>query len=81
MYEVSTKSRTAALLFYFLLGAFGAHRFYVGRWFTAILFAITGGGLLVWALVDFILIVSGSFKDKNGCRVMSWAGTPCGMTV
>ncbi len=72
---VSPKSRTAALLFYLLLGAFGAHRFYVGRWFSALLFTVTGGGFLVWALVDFILIVSGAFKDKHGCRLLSWAGT------
>jgi hypothetical protein len=30
------------------------------------------GGLGIWTLVDFILIIVGSFKDKQGRRVVVW---------
>ncbi len=33
---------------------------------------LTLGGLGVWMLVDFILIVTGSFKDENGVRITQW---------
>ena len=41
----SEKSFVAALLLLLLLGTFGAHRFYVGKPVTAILFIFTLGGL------------------------------------
>ncbi len=61
-----------AALLCFLLGVFGAHRFYVGKTGTAILMLFTIGGLGIWTLVDFILIVTGSFKDANGVRLTAW---------
>ncbi len=67
---VSHKSRLVAALLCFFFGCFGVHRFYVGKWFTAILQLITIGGLGIWALIDFIFICVGSFKDSNG-RVLS----------
>jgi TM2 domain-containing membrane protein YozV len=69
---LSPKSRLGALLFCLLLGVFGAHRFYVGKVRTAILMILTLGGLGIWSLVDFILIVIGSFRDKQGKRVLKW---------
>jgi hypothetical protein len=33
----------------------------------------TLGGLGVWALIDFILIVGGSMKDKDGLPVTNWS--------
>lgn len=62
----SEKSFVATLLFCLLLGTFGAHRFYVDKIGTGILMLITLGGLGIWTLVDFILIVSMRFRDKNG---------------
>ncbi len=55
----------AALLCFFL-GGFGAHRFYVGKVGTALLMIITFGGLGIWLLIDFIMILTGGFKDKEG---------------
>ena len=33
---------------------------------------ITIGGLGIWAMVDVILIVVGSFTDADGRRVFQW---------
>ena len=55
----------AALLCFFL-GGLGAHRFFVGKVGTALLMILTFGGLGLWVLIDFIMILTGSFKDKEG---------------
>lgn len=67
----SEDSIIAALLLCFFLGCFGAHRFYVGKWKTAILMFVTFGGLGIWALIDFIIIIAGKFTDKDG-RNLTW---------
>jgi TM2 domain-containing membrane protein YozV len=53
------KSWVAALLLCFFLGFLGVHRFYVGKVGTGILQIITFGGLGIWVLIDFILIIVG----------------------
>ena len=69
----SDKSRLGALLFCLFLGVFGAHRFYVGKHGTALLTILTVGGVFgIWPLVDAILIIIGSFRDKQGRRVYNW---------
>jgi hypothetical protein len=68
----SPKSRLAALLLCWFFGIFGVHQFYVGKIGTGILQIITLGGLGIWTLVDFILIIVGSFKDKQGRPVVVW---------
>ena len=50
------KSFITALLLLLLLGGLGAHRFYVGKPGTAILFILTGGGFLIWWIIDLIAI-------------------------
>jgi len=72
MEEVSPKSRLAVTLFAFFLGEFGAHRFYLRKWGTAVAMLLTLGGLGIWATVDFILAVSGIMKDKEGRRIRNW---------
>ncbi len=52
-----------------LVGVFGAHRFYVGKYVTGILMLCTLGGVGIWVLVDLILIITGQFRDKAGRRV------------
>lgn len=64
--EKSPKSFIATLLFCFFLGGLSIHRFYVGKVGTAILQIITAGGLGVWLLIDFIMIICQAFKDKEG---------------
>jgi TM2 domain-containing membrane protein YozV len=63
--QISEKGFVPTILLCFFLGAFGAHRFYVGKIGTGILQLLTLGGLGIWVLIDFIIIVTGSFKDKE----------------
>lgn len=60
------KSFLTTLLLLLFLGGFGAHRFYVGKPGTAILFMFTGGGFLIWWIIDLIAILNGSFTDSDG---------------
>ncbi len=64
--DYSPKNKVVAALLCFFLGVFGIHRFYVGKIITGILMIITFGGLGIWALIDFIIICFGGFKDSNG---------------
>ena len=50
----------------FFFGGLGIHRFYVGKVGTGILMIVTAGGLGIWVIVDFVMICTGSFKDKEG---------------
>lgn len=46
------KSLSTAYLLLFLLGALGAHQFYLGRVGRGVLYACTLGGLGVFVLID-----------------------------
>ena len=69
MIEVSDKDFVVTILLCFFLGGLGVHRFYVGKIGTGILMLITCGGLGIWSLVDFIMIVCGVFRDVNGLPI------------
>jgi len=69
---ISDKKRLPALLLCFFLGALGVHRFYVGKVGTGILWILTAGCFGIGVLVDFIMIIVGSFKDKQGNRLEAW---------
>ena len=63
---------TTFLLFLVLSWPLGAHRFFLKRYASAILFIITVGGFGIWWIIDFILIVTGSMKDDRGQVVKIW---------
>jgi len=69
---VSPYSRLAALLLCLFLGGLGVHRFYVGKVGTGVAMIFTLGGLGIWILIDFIMIVVGNFTDINGRYVLDW---------
>ena len=69
----SEKSRLVAILLAFFIGVLGAHRFYVGKIGTGILWLVTLGWLGIGTLIDIILIAAGSFKDSDGLRVTEWS--------
>ncbi|QEG35046.1 NINE protein [Bythopirellula goksoeyrii] len=52
-YLAGPTSYTAAWFLLTFLGLFGVHRFYLGKWFTGILYLVTGGLFLVGILYDF----------------------------
>ncbi len=68
----SDKSRTVAALLCFFIGGLGVHRFYVGKVGTGVLQIVTLGGLGIWLLIDFIMILVGSFKDSEGRTLTNW---------
>ncbi|MCL1697979.1 MULTISPECIES: TM2 domain-containing protein [unclassified Lysinibacillus] len=67
--RTSEKSYIAMILLCFFLGSLGIHRFYAGKIGTGILMIITLGGLGIWTLIDFIMIIIGKFKDKEGMEI------------
>ena len=73
MAELSARKRLPALLLCLLLGPLGAHRFYVGKIGTGLLTILTVGGFCgIWPVIDLIMIIVGSFKDKEGRALEAW---------
>jgi serine/threonine protein kinase len=72
--DISPFKRVWALIFSagFLMGFAGLQRFYVGKIGTGILWLFTGGLLGIGQLIDFIMIISGNFRDRQGKRLLVW---------
>lgn len=67
---VSDKSFVITWLFAGLLGFFAVDRFYLGKVGTGLLKLFTFAGFGVWYLVDLIIVLSGSQRDKQ-CRKLA----------
>ncbi|CAL9536619.1 hypothetical protein SUDANB121_04169 [Nocardiopsis dassonvillei] len=70
---VSPKNWLTTVLLSFFLGYLGVHRFYAGKTGTGILMLITCGGVGVWALIDFIMVLLGKFEDSEGLPIKNQA--------
>ncbi len=72
--RVSSKSRAAAALLCFFFGGLSIHRFYVGKIGSALLQIILNCLFvgLIWVLIDFIVILCGSFEDGDGNKIENW---------
>lgn len=65
-YMSKPKSKGVAIVLCLLLGWLGIHRFYTGKAGTGILYMFTFGLWGIGILIDLILIITGSFRDKSG---------------
>jgi TM2 domain-containing membrane protein YozV len=72
MTEQSNRLILPAFILSTFVGIFGIHRFYVGKVGTGVLMIFTLGGLGIWALIDFIMIVVGNFRDKEDRVLANW---------
>jgi TM2 domain len=68
----SDRNRLTALLLCVFLGPFGAHRFYVGKVGTGLIWLFTLGFLGVGVVYDLIFIATGEFRDDRERRVVRW---------
>lgn len=69
--RVSEKDWLTTLLLCLFLGCIGAHRFYVKKTGTGVLWLFTGGLLAIGAFIDLISILCGSFTDGYGAVILS----------
>lgn len=65
-YGYVRKNKWVAFFLCLFLGYFGAHRFYVGKSGTGIIWLFTGGMFCFGWIVDLLMILIGGFRDKAG---------------
>ena len=65
MSEKELQSKVTMAIVCWFLGVLGIHRLMMGHknWW---LMLITGGGCGIWALIDLIMILTGSLKIADG---------------
>ncbi len=68
----SPKSKFLAFILLCGLGTFGAHRFYVGKIGTGVIWFLTGECFGIGVLVDVITLLKGKFKDEDGNDISKW---------
>ena len=79
-YLPSSKKKSTAMWYAFLLGFLGAHRFYLGHYWTGLVMlvlniAVCGAGIqmgivlgvvtTIWLIVDMAMISSGALRQKG----------------
>lgn len=66
---VSNKNKWVTLALCVFLGFFGAHRFYVGKVGTGVLYIFTVSGLGFGWIIDMVMICCNKFTDSTGAVV------------
>lgn len=69
--QQSSKNWTVVFFLCLVLGVFGAHRFYTGYYLVGLIQLFTGGGFLVWWLIDLVQILSNKYQDSAGRLVFN----------
>ena len=69
---VSPQKRMILVIVCFFFGYLGIHRLVVGKIGTGLLYLVTGGLFAIGWIVDLILLLVGSFKDKEERYVLEW---------
>ena len=69
--NVSEKVWLTSVLLCFFLGSLGIHSFYAGKTGIGIAQLLTMGGCGVWTLIDFIMLLCGSYKDSEGKAIVN----------
>lgn len=64
-YVAGPKSYNVSWVLLTFLGIFGIHRFYLGKWFTGLVWLLTGGLLLLGVLYDYWTL-NGQVDEVNG---------------
>lgn len=69
---ISPKSRLVSVLLCLFFGVLGVHRFYAGKIGSGIIYLLTLGFFGFGTFIDLILILIGSFRDKQGLQIKNW---------
>ena len=70
LHAVQYKDPTTALILSLLIGPYGIDRFYIGDTGIGVAKLLTCGGLWIWAIIDWFLIMD-STRQKNFERLMA----------
>ena len=57
----------------FMWGTMGVDRMYLGKWGTGLLKLMTLGGFGIWTLIDLVMIMAGTMRDKQGREMLQFA--------
>lgn len=69
-FKISSKSKVIYLILLITLGLFGAHRFYLGKCGSGILYLFTAGLFSFGWLYDILKVIFSRVYDSDGAEVL-----------